>query len=151
MDKSKVYKRKDKNGKEYDVFRHDKVFNLKVNTAYIDNDYLLSSLGCNDISETGLIELFKITSKKRDHPSFQARWDEKENLVDIDIKNVSKNISTSFKSEKNGYSGHHSTMVVESPREYHSKICLPNKVIFAGTITFNINHGHAPNIIEPKT
>ena len=51
MDKSKVYKRKDENGNEQNAFSHNKVFNLKINTKWIDPDYSLIFADCNYMSE----------------------------------------------------------------------------------------------------
>lgn len=120
------------------------MFNLKIKTDYIDPSYNLTFTDINHISDTGLVELFKITPKELSLPFFKGRWDEKDNQVDIDINNVSKSIYNSFKTGRGGYAGHHSTRLSESPRKFLAEINIPGKLIFRGEITFNINFGHAP-------
>lgn len=150
MDKSKVYKRKDVKGIEQNVFRHDKVFNLNIDTDHIAPDYSLTFSDCNDMSDTGLVELFNVSSEKSGFPSFKARWDERDDQVDIDIINVDKRISQLFKNGKSGYSGHHSKKTIDSPRTYLAEIKIPERLIFRGNITFNINQGHAPDLFLPR-
>lgn len=148
MDKSKVYKRKNERGEEQNVFRNDKVFNLKIDTDFIAPDHSLIFSDHNDMSETGLVEIFTVASNKPELPSFKARWDERNDQVDIDIHNVGKGISQAFKNGKKGYSGHHSKKTIDSPRKYLVEIKIPEKLIFRGNMIFNINHVHAPDLFS---
>lgn len=147
MDKKDIYKRKGGN-----IFRHNKIFNAKINTQELNENYELSVPEINELSETGLLTIFKIHPRSnKEMPSFSGRWDEKQNMLDMDILNVTDKISTLFKAGKDGYFGHHPIRISESPRLFQVIIKIPEHDIFNGEVTFNINMGHAPGALGPFT
>lgn len=149
MDRWMVYQRKDNNGNLQNTFRDKKVFNLKINKELLNSNYSLSYNDDNDLSETGLVELFIIKSNNPDFPYFKARWDQWDDMVDVDIKNVSKKVSQSFKKWEDWYLWHHSRKIIDPSRTYFIEIKTPEKDIFKGTITFNIGKGHSPDLKKP--
>lgn len=79
-------------------------------------------------------------------PSFSARWDQNSETLDVDILNVDSDTSSLFEAGKDGYSGHHPLRISEEVRMYDVIIKTPRNEIFRGNVSFNINHGHAPNL-----
>lgn len=142
MDKDKFYKKDGVN-----IFRVDKIANRKIETTYIHLDYKLETPD-NGVSETGLLTVFTLEPTKQKQPIFTARWDQNYETLDIDILGVDKNTSNLFKKEKNGYCGHHPKIISQVTRTYAVCIKIPDKDIFSGNITFNINHGHSPDLFK---
>ncbi len=112
----------------------------------INPDYKLMYSETNNVSETGSLIIFKIESMKNEAPCFIGRWDQNYATLDIDILKVGKKFISCFKSEKNGYSGHHPRRISETTLTYKVDIKIPDKEVFAGNITFNLNHGHEPGL-----
>ncbi len=133
-----------RNGKN--VFRVNRIFNIKISEECCNVDYILRSQSSNDLTETGLITVFSIEpkSKKSIMPSFSGRWDQNKQILDIDILGVTKKTVNLFKTGKDGYLGHHLKIISASPRLFAINIRIPDVEIFRGTITFNVNHGHGP-------
>lgn len=144
MDKSKIYKRKNPDDTEQNIFRHNKIFNIVIKYEYIDPEYSLDYSEQQEISETGRLNLVNIIPKNNNDPLFKARWDEFDNNVDVDMYNVSKSQIKNFKKEEYGYSGHHSNKINSPNRIFSINIQIPAKLIFKGTISFNLNCGHDP-------
>lgn len=142
MDKDKFYKKDDVN-----IFRVDKIANLKIATAYIHPDYKLQTPD-SSVSETGLLTVFTLEPTKQELPIFTARWDQNYETLDVDILRVENDTSNLFKKEKNGYCGHHPKRISWVTRTYSVCIKIPDKDIFSGNVTFNINHGHSPNLFK---
>ncbi|MFA5132230.1 MAG: hypothetical protein WC444_02795 [Candidatus Paceibacterota bacterium] len=143
MQKDNVFKKDGVN-----VFRVDKVSNLEFKEEFISSNYLFKIDESQKLSDTGLLVLFKVEPLDGMLPFFTARWDQNYGTLDVDISNVDKNISTLFKSEQKGYSGHHPKRISESKRIYLLNIKTPEGVILLGEISFNINHGHALGIFS---
>jgi hypothetical protein len=57
------------------------------------------------------------------------------NDVDIDLLGGGRR-SSEFKAGIGGYSGHHTTLLSDSPRIYQVEIKIPDNVVFRGKITF---------------
>ncbi|MSR71603.1 MAG: hypothetical protein EXS50_02990 [Candidatus Taylorbacteria bacterium] len=142
MNKKSVYRKGGLN-----IFRVDKVSNLTIN-PFVSPEYILNIVN-EPLSETGLLVLFKIDPREDvSLPSFVARWDQNYETLDIDILNIEKGVATLFKGGKGGYEGHHPVRISQSTRTYKVSIKLPTKDIFSGNVTFNINHGHEPDIFS---
>ncbi|HEY9481204.1 MAG TPA: hypothetical protein VIR98_03190 [Candidatus Paceibacterota bacterium] len=64
----------------------DKIFNIKIEDGYfLHSDYSISEETEHEISDTGLMKVFELNSSKPEKPKFVGRWDEKANLLGIDI------------------------------------------------------------------
>lgn len=134
-----------KNG--VNIFRVDKVANQKVEVTHLHPDYAFGILG-SGLTETGLLEIFKLEPKNPALPYFVGRWDQSVETLDIDIFNAGSRISDYFRSERGGYTGHHPLRTSDSERKYSVKISLPDMLIFDGFISFNTNHGHVPGLFQ---
>jgi hypothetical protein len=143
MHKKKVFV---KNG--VNVFRVDKVANQKVEVTHLHPDYAFGILG-SVLTETGLLEIFKLESKNPTLPYFVGRWDQSIETLDVDIFNAGSRVSDSFRAERGGYAGHHPLRTSDRERRYSVKISLPGTLIFEGFVSFNTNHGHAPGLFQP--
>lgn len=141
MHKDNVFK---KDGK--DVFRVVEIKNLKIEN-YIHPDYKIETEPFGQLNETGLVTVFQIKAiADGNEPYFVARWDQNFETLDIDIKNVDSATRAFFNSGRNGYKGHHPERILQETRTYDVNIQLPEKSIFRGNVTFNVSHGHHPNL-----
>jgi hypothetical protein len=121
---------------------------LKIEN-YIHPDYKIETESCGKLSETGLVLVFQIKSIVDDkEPYFIARWDQNFETLDIDIKNVDNKVKALFNAEKDGYVGHHPARILHETRTYDVNIQLPEKSIFRGNVTFNVGHGHHPDLFK---
>jgi len=143
MDKEKVYK----NESGRDVFRVNSSFNVKVEKEFLHAEYSMKT-DKSEMTETGHLVVFELKTDNKALPYFVGRWDQKEELLDIDILGIDKKAVSNFRAEKNGYSGHHPELILESPRLFQIEINIPECKIMKGNMTFNINHGHHPNLFK---
>ena len=123
-----------------------RISNLKVTHKRIHPDYACEPCD-GKLGETGKLELLKVVPKSGEGPFFMARWDQKAEHLDIDMKNAANSAIRSFKKNRHGYRGHH-TMRASNPNErvFDVKIETPNGVIFDGIVSF-LNHYEL--IVEP--
>ncbi len=143
MDKKNLYK--DKNGG--DIFMVNTIFKVRIENIYIHHEYNLIT-DTREITDTGLMVVFKLESKNPTLPSFAGRWDHKEKVLDIDIFKVESKVIADFRSSKNNYDGHHPLLMQENPRLFIIDIKIPEGKILGGTMTFNIGYGHAPMLFS---
>ncbi len=142
MHKKKVFL---KNGRS--VFRVDKVFNQSIRTIYIDAGYQIGILK-NGLTDTGLLQVFKLEATHTQLPSFIGRWDDVAETLDVDMFGGSAKARQNFYAGRNGCAGHHPMRTSDTARVYVIRIELSNKVIFDGLVSFNINHGHDPKVFK---
>jgi len=143
MNNKNVYK--DNNGQN--IFQVNTIFNVQIEKIYIHPEYNLVT-DTNEMTDTGLMIVFKLESKNHNLPLFAGRWDQKQGVLDIDIFKVDNKAVTNFRAGKNGYNDHHPLLKLESPRLFEIDIKIPDEKILEGTMTFNIGHGHAPNLFR---
>lgn len=143
MDKKNLYKNKDGS----DIFQVNTIFNVHIDKTYLHPEYNIIA-DMNEMTDTGLMVVFKLESGNPTLPSFIGRWDHKQGVLDIDIFKVDSKAVTNFRADKNNYGGHHPLLISESPRLFEIDIKMPEGKILEGTITFNIGHGHAPNLFN---
>ncbi len=145
MDRGRIFQRRD--GRN--IFRVTRIFNLVYFTEFINSEYEIELLESNELSDSGLLVLFKIKPKKDQHlPYFSIRFDENVNALDVDIANTTSNIKKLFTAERGGYYGHHSTKISDSPRFFEVKIKIPKIDICLLHVTFNVSHGHDPALFQ---
>ncbi len=84
--------------------------------------------------------LFRLEPSRSDAPRFSARWDTKPNTIDIDLFGDSE-ANKKFKGGTDGYAGHHTTTLSESPRIYQIDIRTPTGVVFVGTVELLVELG----------
>lgn len=87
------------------------VFNVRIEKIYIHPEYDLIA-DTNEMTNTGLMIVFKLESKNPDLSSFAGRWDQKQGVLDIGIFKVDGKAVANFRAEKNGYGGHHPLVIV---------------------------------------
>ena len=105
-----------------------RISNLKVTHKRIHPDYACEPCD-GKLGETGKLELLKVVPKSGEGPFFMARWDQKAEHLDIDMKNAANSAIRSFKKNRHGYRGHH-TMRASNPNERHRRhpqasVCAP--------------------------
>lgn len=123
------------------VFRVNTIFNVHIEKTYLHPEYNLLT-DTNEMTDTGLMVVFKLESENPALPSFAGRWDHKQGVLDIDIFKVDSKTVTNFRAGKNNYDGHHPLLTSESPRLFAVDIKIPKGKVLRGAMTFNIGHGH---------
>jgi hypothetical protein len=115
-----------------------KVVNLEVVQTYIDPCYKLEP--CDGIlTDTGRLQVLKLTSNSDIDPFFIARWDQTPEHLDIDIYGASNSAIEKFKNNKDGYGGHHTSRPADPhKRIFEIRIKMLERIIFEGTVTFTL-------------
>ena len=111
---------------------------IAVTTEEINPVYELKSRRDSAATDTAHLELFRLEPSDSKRPSFSARWDWQENTVDIDFLG-DQELCKAFKADSDGYKGHHTTTLSESPLTYQVEIRVPAESIFKGTITLSVD------------
>lgn len=136
--------RDDKVAKVRNKFGAIKAFGLDKFEKEVHQDYQV--IECDGVlSDTGRLRILEFVRRDGQPPSFSARWDIKDDALDIDIHGVAPPVHTSFKEGKDGYSGHwteKATTTNAGPRAFAIKIETPDGLVFAGTAWFWFNHDH---------
>jgi hypothetical protein len=92
-------------------------------------------------TDTGHLELVKISARNPSLPSFSIRWDQADNSIDVDLLGDA-NEARKFAMQKGGYRGHKTVLTSKTPRIYAVNINTPSTAcVFRGTITLNIDLG----------
>jgi hypothetical protein len=92
------------------------------------------------MTSTGHLKCFDLVPHSEGLPSFEARWDEKDESVDIDIKGVSEEDKDLFKHGTGGYSGHWSRRTPTADTIYTYGVCIRilRGTVFEGTVDFTV-------------
>jgi hypothetical protein len=117
--------------------RVSKVSNLEVNPTLIHPDYRCEL--CDGIlSVTGKLEVLKVVPKSGDGPYFIARWDQGTEQLDIDLRRASNSVTRKFRKNKDGYSGHHTSLITDADKRlFDINLHTPLGTIFDGTVSFS--------------
>jgi hypothetical protein len=104
---------------------------VRVITDYLHPSYRAVHEKTSTAGDSGLLQLFRLDPTDDSFPGFSARWDIRQNAVDIDLHGNDRAASL-FKAEKDGYKGHHSTALANGV--YLLEITIPGAVIFRGKL-----------------
>jgi hypothetical protein len=86
------------------------------------------------------LELFRIQPIRKAQPVFSGRWDWKANSIDIDLIGDPAAIKA-FKADSNGYSGHHTLGISDSPKVFQVDIQTPTERIFRAKVSLSVELG----------
>ena len=111
---------------------------VQVTPQRMNPRYKLSRKELCLTSSTGHLELFRIEPLHPGSPSFSARWDQKADTIDIDLRG-SAAATRAFRLGIHGYRGHHAKIVSDSPRIYAIDIRVPEGPIFKGAIALIVD------------
>jgi hypothetical protein len=103
---------------------------------FLDPSYVLECEQSATAGDTGLLLLFGLRSIDETLPNFDARWDLKEDAVDVDLVPLSST-SRLFKTGSQGYRGHHSKNL--GHYRYQIDIAIPNRDVFRGVLELDAN------------
>jgi hypothetical protein len=120
--------------------RANGAWNIEITTQEIDPRYTVIPSTVSKTSDTGHLEVFRIKPVQAGPPIFSARWDMKPNTIDLDLIGDPA-ANRTFRAETGGYSGHHTTVVRDSPREFGVDVRTPDGCVFRGTVMLNIGLG----------
>jgi hypothetical protein len=121
--------------------------NLQITLCHLDPGYHVIR---HDLTrgETGLLRVFSLVPNTAGKPRFDARvddgnpWKRRPPDLDIDIKGVSRAIEGDFKSNRNGYIGHHTDRSPNAnQRIFDVEIATPGGTVFLGDVSFNVTFG----------
>ena len=116
----------------------NKVFNVRVELAYLNPDYDLELLQNNKITDQGLLLCGKLKPKLSSLPEFLFRWDEKGDHLNVDMI-PDEGCQDDWKSETNGFKGHRPERTSDRPgRAFKLLITTPNLKVFNGIISFDL-------------
>lgn len=117
--------------------------NLNIETEFLCADYRIENENLTR-GETRHLKVFSLVPRASGKPSFHARVDDgssmnpKDPELDIDIKGVSADAVNDFKSNRNGYLGHHSDRSPNAnERLFEVHIAVPTDDVFKGKVSFN--------------
>ena len=132
--------KRDRSNRGYAVEIRDLYITLKS----IDPEYRCEP--CKGVVENRRLDVLKLVRKDSGYPSFSARWDQKEDKLDIDIDHPSRDVRNQFKHGKNGYGGHW-TRPAGDPGSRRLKIVIktPEGTIFDGTASFHLTREFRPS------
>ncbi len=136
MKKDGIFVRRGKNS-----FAVDRVVNIR-HSLNSHPDYSLHTSDVSAISDNGLLIIFDLIPVNEQLPRFRGRWDQNKEVMDIDILNVDEVTYNDFRSERNGYSGHHPPRASVEERRFEINITIPGQNICSGWVSLNINWGH---------
>lgn len=120
---------------------------LKVcNVVWLKGPHLAPGYSCETFlemspSKTGHARVFEVKALATGLPRFVARWDETADALDIDIMDVTESETRSFKNQKSGYSGHHSSRLPDEPRAFEINVQIPGTFVCRGVISLNLVRG----------
>jgi hypothetical protein len=122
-----------------DQSRVARISDIAVTDESLHPDY--ERVICDGIrGETGSLELLRIIPKSANRAYFVARWDQRPEELDIDIRDASPDVVRKFEGKKGGYSGHRTNRSTDpGKRVFDVKITIPNEVVFQGRVSFT-NH-----------
>jgi hypothetical protein len=131
MDKDKVAKR---DGKARSAF------NVSEQHTFIHSEYDIVLDG-KQIEPTGLFVIARLklrNAKIGTLPEFILRWDEKDNRLDVDPVNVTKDEVIQFKKGTSNYYGHHPVKLRSDPRVFEVNIRWDGRPVYHGEIRFSL-------------
>jgi hypothetical protein len=117
--------------------------NLQITVRYLDPGYEIIQHDM-ERGDTGLLRVFSLIPKAADKRAFHARVDDgnpgnrRNPELDIDISSAPNEAVRDFKSNRNGYAGHHTNRSLDSThRVFDVDIAVPQGRIFDGEVSFN--------------
>jgi hypothetical protein len=116
---------------------------------YLAAGYSLRVLSENAITATGHTLVGEIVPDEPHLPTFQLRWDEKENCCNVDMLGSDGKAIRQFRKGTGGYRGHHA-QIVDRDGEHVVvfDIAIHDRAIFRGEIWLSVGRVMA---LEPAT
>ena len=113
----------------------DSASNINLEDVYLDPRYTRQVPNPAPATPTGHLVIFRLNPNTPNLPSFEGRWDEKQNTIDVDL------IDIKGTSRKKGFQGHRAKTVSEDPRVFKIDIQLPKFRVYEALLTLNVNWG----------
>jgi len=115
--------------------------NIQLNIRHLDPSYRVEISPVSPATKTGLIALFKVVPNTLTLPGFIARWDDRQQTIDVDPDPLDCIERDDWRNECHGYSGHHSDCVSKNPRVYQIDLEIPARQVLHASGTLNLNIG----------
>lgn len=122
-----------------------KVSNLEVSHHYLRPEYKIEICDGKLDMENGLLSIAKIVPTSGSGPSFIARWHQRTEELDIDMRGASEDEIGMFERSESGYSGHHTTPILDANKHvFQVNVSTPHRAIFEGTMSFSKTYDIRP-------
>jgi len=113
----------------------ESAWGIEIDTDFLSADYAQPKFIKNaETTKTGHLELCRIEPLRAGLPSFSARWDRDDDVIDVDLEGNSSD-RRSFAKRSPGFEGHKTKKISDDPRTHRVAIKLPTGDVFRGTIT----------------
>jgi hypothetical protein len=117
--------------------RVDGAHNIEVEPEFINPHYTLKSSSVSLTTKTGLTQLFELVPDSKALPGFVGRWDDKDQLIDVDPEPRDCINRETWRGEISGYRGHHAATLSADPRVYYIDIATPHGPVFRARVRLN--------------
>ena len=114
--------------------------NISEQHTFIHPEYEIVQDG-SQIGHTGLLVIARLKPKNATIgalPEFVLRWDEKDNNLDVDPVDVSKDEKKQFEKGTSRYYGHRPVKLRSDPRVFEANIGWHGQPVYQGEIKFNL-------------
>jgi hypothetical protein len=108
---------------------------------HIDEKYVITVYSGNEITRYGHLVVAGLQPKDSESllPTFEFRWDEGSNALDVDARRVSKADLAEFRRGTGQYYGHHTRRVNASSRVFEADIGWKGQRVYMGQIGFALD------------
>ena len=117
-----------------------RVRNVTEAHRYVDHKYVMTLYSGNQTTPHGHLLVASLQPRLSDSPwpTFDFRWDDKSDTLDVDVRNVSKAEVAEFKIGTNAYYGHHTEKMASSSRVFEADIVWKGLSVYSGQIGFSL-------------
>ena len=118
-----------------------RIRNVSEAHQHIDDGYSIAVYSGNEITPHGHLIVACLQPKDSESllPTFEFRWDERSNALDVDAKRTSKAELVEFRRGTSRYYGHHTKRVGANPRVLEAEIGWDGQRLYTGQIGFNLD------------
>ena len=111
---------------------------VDVDLYHCDQNYKLRSYPGSKTTNTGLVLVGILRSKKVSLPVFWFRWDVKDDKLEVNIHNVTDTERTWFENGEEGYQGRHPKRLGSAKRAFEVDIRIPDICVFHGCVSLGL-------------
>jgi hypothetical protein len=117
-----------------------RVRNVTEAHRYVDNRYVMTLYSGNHTTPHGHLLVGSLQPRVSDGawPTFEFRWDDRGDILDVDVSNVSKSEMAEFKTGTDACYGHHARKMASSSRVFEADIVWKGLRVYSGQIGFSL-------------
>jgi hypothetical protein len=117
-----------------------RVRNVTEAHRYVDNGYVMTLYSGNHTTPHGHLLVASLQPRVSDSawPTFEFRWNDSSDTLDVDVSNVSKSEVAEFKTGTDAYCGHHARKMASISRVFEADIVWKGLRVYSGQIGFSL-------------